>query len=197
METLLNFSEPIIYLLVFSIVFSETGILPCFFLPGDSLLFSLGLFAQQNVISLTTIIIVVFVAGFFGNILGYALGKFIRDKRDSSKLLKRVPESHIQRTENFFKKHGIWAILFSRFVPVVRTIAPFLAGVSKMHYRRFILLSFIGAIIWSSVVIGSGYIFGSYLKNFNLGALSLSLMVGASIIVPLAAWFFGKFFKKG
>lgn len=197
METLLNFSEPIIYLLVFGIVFSETGILPCFFLPGDSLLFSLGLFAQQKVIGLSEILLVVFIAGFLGNILGYATGKFLRDKRASSNLLKRVPESHIEKTETFFRKYGIWAILISKFIPVVRTIAPFLAGVSKMHYKKFFILSLVGSAVWAVVVILSGYLFGSYLKNFNLGILTLSLMIGASVVVPLIAWFLRKVFKKG
>lgn len=197
METLLNFSEPIIYLLVFSIVFSETGILPCFFLPGDSLLFSLGLFAQQKIVNLIYIVVIVFIAGFLGNILGYAIGKFLRNKRSSSTFLKKVPESHIEKTEKFFKKYGVWAILISKFIPVVRTIAPFLAGVSKMHYRKFLALSLVGSAFWAIVVILSGYIFGSYLKDFNVGILTLSLMIGASVVVPIVGWFLKKLSKKG
>jgi membrane-associated protein len=98
-QLLTSFSEQLIYLITFGIVFSETGIVACFFLPGDTLLFSLGLFAQQGIINIYNIIIVLTIAGFLGNLFGYAIGKFVRLKRQTSTVLQKIPESHIKKTE--------------------------------------------------------------------------------------------------
>lgn len=196
MHILTTFSQPLIYLITFGIIFAETGIAACFFLPGDTLLFSLGLFAHQGIIALPTIILVVIAAGFSGNLVGYAIGKFVRSKRESSKLLQKVPESHIQKTELFYEKYGVWAVALSRFVPVVRTLTPFLAGVSKMNYRRFVALSLLGSIAWSTIVTLVGYGFGAYLNVAYIGYISLGLMVLASVITPIVVFVSRRYLKK-
>lgn len=197
MHTLTTFSEPLIYLITFAIIFAETGIAACFFLPGDTLLFSLGLFAHQGLISLPTIIGVIIIAGFTGNLVGYAMGKFVRQKRESSRLLQKVPESHIQKTEYFYEKYGTWAVALSRFVPIVRTLTPFLAGVSKMNYRRFVALSLLGSIAWSTIVTLVGYGLGAYLNVAYIGYISLGLMVLASVVTPIVLILSRRLFKKG
>ena len=197
MHTLTTLSEPLIYLVTFGIIFAETGIAACFFLPGDTLLFSLGLFAHQGLITLPGIIAVIIVAGFSGNLVGYAIGKFVRLKRESSRLLQKVPESHIQKTELFYQKYGAWAVVLSRFVPVVRTLTPFLAGVSKMNYRQFVALSLLGSIAWASIVTMVGYGFGAYLNVAYMGYISIGLMVLASVVTPIAVFLSRRYLRKG
>jgi membrane-associated protein len=197
MHTLTTLSESLIYIVTFGIVFAETGIIACFFLPGDTLLFSLGLFAHQGIIGLPHIILVLIGASFLGNLFGYATGKYVRIKRESSTLLQKVPESHIQKTELFYKKYGSWAVVLSRFVPIVRTVAPFLAGVSKMPYRRFVILSLLGSLAWSSIVPLVGYLFGSYIDIAYIGYISVGLMLLASIVTPIVLVLSRKYLRKG
>lgn len=197
MNIIASFSEPLIYLITFGIVFAETGVVAFFFLPGDTLLFTLGLFAQQNIISLGIIIPVIVVAGFFGNILGYHLGKIVRDKKDSIKVLKKVPEKYILKTESFYEKYGSLTVILSRFIPIVRTVAPFLAGVSHMNYKKFVLFSFVGSVIWGILVTSIGYVFAGYFTVAYIEYIGLGLMIMASILTPLAVYLSKRFFKKG
>lgn len=191
-----NLSQPLIYFLAFAIIFAETGIATFFFLPGDTLLFSLGIFAKQNIISLPTIILILITSAILGNILGYYLGSIIREKRHSSKLLQKIPEKYIVRTESFYKKYGSYTVLLSRFVPIVRTIAPFLAGISKMVYKKYIIFSILGAMLWVSAVTLSGYIFGSYVSVKNASFLAGGLMIMASVITPILVFISKKYLKK-
>jgi membrane-associated protein len=193
---LTTFSEPIIYLVVFGIIFSETGILACFFFPGDTLLFSAGLFARQGLISLPLVIVVLIVAGFLGNLLGYYVGKIVRSKHRTSKLLQRIPEKHIARTEAFYAHYGALTVVLSRFVPIVRTVAPFLAGVSQMSVARFVTLSFVGGVLWAVLIPIAGFMFGRYITIDSVMYVSLGLMGLASIVTPIAIYLSGRYFKK-
>lgn len=197
MTDLTHFSEPIIYLVAFLTVLGETGIAPLFFLPGDSLLFSLGLFADQGIVDLRIIILVLMVASILGNIIGYYLGSFVRGKRESSHMLQKIPQKHIERTERFYEKYGSWTIVLSRFIPIIRTIAPFLAGVSKMPRRKFIPLSIVGGIAWSIVVPLAGYLFGSYFGAIHAVSLALILMIAASVLTPVVLILSKRLFKRG
>jgi membrane-associated protein len=197
LHILTTFSEPLIYLLAFSIVLLETGVAPFFFLPGDSLLFSLGLFAHQGLIRLEIIIPVLILSGFIGNLIGYHLGSFVREKHHTSKLLKTIPDKYITKTELFYQKYGSWTIFISRFIPVVRTVAPFLAGVSKMNYKKFVILSLVGAIFWSAIVTTTGFLFGSYVKVGDIMYIALALMLTASILTPILLILSKKYMKRG
>lgn len=197
MNTIASFSEPLIYLITFGIVFAETGIVTFFFLPGDTLLFTLGLMAHSGIISLGIIIPVIIIAGFLGNILGYHLGKIVRDKRDSVKFLKKIPEKYIIKTESFYKKYGSLTVILSRFVPIVRTIAPFLAGVSRMDYKKFVALSLIGSVLWGSIVTTFGYFLAKYVTIKHIEYVGLGLMIAASVLTPLVVYLSKRFFKKG
>lgn len=190
-----SLSEPLIYLAAFATVFLETGVAPFFFLPGDTLLFSLGLFAHQGLIRLEIIIPVLVVAGFVGNLVGYYLGSFVREKHHSSRLLRNIPDKYIKKTELFYQKYGSWTILISRFIPVVRTVAPFLAGVSRMNYKRFVALSAIGGAIWAATVTTVGFLFGSYIKVGQIIYLALGLMLLASILTPILVFVSRRYMK--
>lgn len=197
MNFLTTLSEPLIYLVAFGIIFSETGILACFFFPGDTFLFSLGIFAQQGIISLDIVLIVLVLAAISGNILGYYLGSFVRSKHHSSKLLSKIPDKYVIKTEAFYEKYGILTVLFSRFIPIVRTVAPFLAGVSRMKYRQYLLFSILGGILWIGVITTFGFIFGNYVSVAQATSIALILMIAASVITPLVVFISNRYIKKG
>jgi membrane-associated protein len=194
MENFTTFSSQIIYLLTFLIVLAETGIVVCFFLPGDTLLFTLGLLAKSGNLELPHSVSIVIIASFLGNLLGYAVGQYVIAKKDASRFLKKIPESHIKKTEEFYTKYGAWTVVLSRFVPVVRTVAPFLAGVAKMNRKKFTILSLAGGVVWATVVILSGYLFGSYINLSQVGLVGLVLMLLASILTPIFLFIIKKYF---
>lgn len=196
MHILTTLSEPLIYIITFGIIFAETGILVCFFFPGDTFLFSLGIFAQQGVISLQATLVVLVVAAILGNILGYYLGSFVRSKHHSSKLLSRIPDRYVVRTEAFYEKYGIFTVLFARFIPVVRTVAPFLAGVSRMKYKQYLTFSVVGGILWTVTITIFGYIFGAYVSVEKATTIAITLMVLASVLTPLFVFVSKRYLKK-
>lgn len=196
MHTLTTLSEPLIYLVAFAIIFAETGVATFFFLPGDTLLFSLGILAHQGTVSLQATIIIMIVAAIVGNVVGYYIGSFFRNKHQSSRLLQKIPEKYIIKTELFYQKYGSFTVLLSRFVPIIRTIAPFLAGVSKMNYKKYFFFSTIGGILWVSIVTTVGYIFGSYFSAEHAGLIAVGLMITASVLTPLVVFLSKRYFKK-
>ncbi len=148
------------YVLLAAIVFSETGLLVGFFLPGDSLLFTVGVVAGAGGLNVWAIIGVMIVSAIVGDAVGYALGRkagvSIFNKPDS-KLFKR---EYLLRTQEFYDKHGGKAIIYARFVPIIRTFAPFIAGVAKMDYPRFLSFNVFGGIGWVVSMTMAGYFLG-------------------------------------
>lgn len=197
MQFLIHYSESIIYLLVFLIVLGEIGVVALFFLPGDTLLFSLGMFADQGLVSLPIIIGVVFVAACIGNIVGYETGRYVRGHYKQYGLFKRVPERYILKTEHFYQKYGALTVILSRFIPVVRTIAPALAGVGNMPRRSFIALSIVGGLIWATVMPTIGYTVGRFLDLKNVEYLGMGLMLAAVLVFPLIIFIAKRLMKKG
>ncbi len=196
MHALTTYSESIIYLITFGIILAETGVVAFFFLPGDTLLFTLGLLAFQKTISLEFIIPTIIIAGFLGNLLGYHLGKIVRDKRHSVNLLKKIPDKYIIRTEKFYQKFGSLTVVLSRFVPIVRTVAPFLAGVSRMNYKKYVVLSLLGAVLWGSIVTSLGFILAKYVDVAHVEYIGFGLMITASVLTPLVVLLSKRFIKK-
>lgn len=196
MQFLIHYSETIIYLVVFIIVLGETGVVALFFLPGDTLLFSLGMFADQGYVTLPVVIGVVFVAAFIGNIIGYETGVFVREHYKQYSLFKKVPERYILKTEHFYQKYGKLTVIISRFVPVVRTIAPFLAGVGKMSRVPFIILSAIGGLLWAIIMPTIGYTVGKALDFRNIEYLGIGLMLAAIVVFPVAMFIANRIIKK-
>lgn len=146
---------------VFAIVFAETGLFLGFFLPGDSLLFVAGLLAGQGFFSLPLLILGLFLSAIFGNILGYEFGRHIGPKlfsREDSLLFKK---NHALRAKSFYDVHGPKTIMLARFMPIVRTFAPIVAGVANMHYRSFLFYNVLGAFVWTVSLVVLGYSLGS------------------------------------
>jgi membrane-associated protein len=149
------------YATLFGIVFAETGLLAGFFLPGDSLMFTVGVVAGLGGLDIVTINLVLIAAAIIGDSVGYSLGwhtgKAIFDRPDS-RFFKR---EHLIRTQRFYDKHGGKTIIYARFIPIVRTFAPFVAGVGRMHYPRFLAFNVIGGILWVAGITTLGYQLGS------------------------------------
>src|SRR5258707_3559909 len=148
------------YAALFAIVFSETGLLVGFFLPGDSLMFLIGAVAGAGDLDIMTVNIVLMAAAILGDTFGYMLGRQTGPrifKRPDSRLFRR---EHLERTHAFYEKHGGKTIIYARFVPIIRTFAPFVAGVGKMDYGRFISFNVFGGIGWGLALAMLGYMLG-------------------------------------
>ena len=154
------FSSWIGYAMLFAIVFAETGLLVGFFLPGDSLMFVVGTVAGAGHLDIVTVNIVLIVAAILGDTFGYMLGRQTGPRifsRPDSKLFRR---EHLERTQAFYQKHGGKTIIYARFVPIVRTFAPFIAGVGRMEYSRFVAFNVFGGIGWVLGLTMLGYVLG-------------------------------------
>lgn len=172
-----------IYALLFIIVFCETGLVITPFLPGDSLLFAAGTIAAIGEMNVHTLFILLAVAAVLGDTVNYAAGHFFGERvfSENARVLKK---EYLERTHRFFEKHGGKTIILARFVPIVRTFAPFVAGAGSMNYPRFLSYNIIGGIAWTSLFIYGGYFFGNLpwvKQNFTLvilGIIILSIMPG-------------------
>ena len=163
-----------IYGLLFLIVFCETGLVVLPLLPGDSLLLTAGVLAGNvnNNLDVFVIIILLILAALMGDNTNYFIGKFLAKKGEGAKLfgLFTIKKEYITKTEEFYEKHGSVAIIIARFVPIVRTFAPFVAGVGSMKYSKYITYCIIGAVLWVSSITLAGYFLGSnpwVQKNFE------------------------------
>jgi len=149
------------YGILFAIIFAETGFVVTPFLPGDSLLFAAGAIAALGSLNFGFILLLLFVAAVAGDTVNYWIGHFFGQKIVDNPKIKFVNQEHIDKTEQFFKKYGGKTIILARFVPIVRTFAPFVAGVGSMNYKKFILFNMIGGALWVSILSGAGYFFGN------------------------------------
>jgi membrane-associated protein len=150
---------------LFLIVFAETGLFLGFFFPGDSLLFVAGILAAQGFFSIGALIAIIFVAAVTGNLAGYWFGAKIGPKlftRDDSLLFKK---RHALKAQAFYDKYGAKTIVLARFIPVVRTFAPIVAGVASMNYRQFFLYNLVGGFLWTVGLVLLGYSFGNYFEE--------------------------------
>ena len=155
------------YLGLFGIVFAETGLLVGFFLPGDSLLFTAGILAAQGYLDISLVLIVLTFAAIIGDSTGYAIGKKFGPKifaKDNSILFNK---SHLIKAEKFFEKHGQKTIIIARFVPIIRTFVPTLAGVGKMSYAKFLTYNIVGGIFWIFSITILGYYLGLKVDNIE------------------------------
>jgi membrane-associated protein len=179
------------YVILFLIIFLETGLVVFPYLPGDSLLFVTGALAANNILSLGTLLLTLSVAAILGDSLNYWIGKVL-GKSILNHKWSFVRQEHIEKTHIFFEKYGGATIVIARFVPFVRTIAPFLAGVGQMNYAHFLAYNVIGGIAWVCSFVLAGYFFGNLPiveENFSLVILviiGLSLLGIGSIIINIA-----------
>lgn len=151
-----------VYVILFLVIFIETGLVAMPFLPGDSLLFTAGLFAASGELNLSALLILLFIAAVLGDNCNYWIGRKIGLKVFSIKIKGRqiVKEKYLVQTEAFFEKNGAKAIIMARFVPFVRTFAPFAAGIGKMDYRKYLLFDILGGFLWIFSLTIAGYLLG-------------------------------------
>ena len=179
------------YVGLFLIVFAESGLCVGFFLPGDSLLFTAGFLASQNYLDIIPLILITFSAAVLGDNFGYAFGKKVGPaifKKDDSILFHK---DHLRKSKVFYERYGGKAIIIARFLPIVRTFAPILAGVGEMRYSRFVFFNLIGGVLWGIGVTLVGYFLGSTIPNIDhyLAPIILFIII-VSMIPP--AWHFLK-----
>jgi membrane-associated protein len=182
---------PGVYLLLFLIIFAETGLVVTPFLPGDSFLFALGALTAVDgaYLSLPVLIVLLIAAALCGDLTNYHIGRFLGPKvfhEDSGRLLNR---KYLDRTHAFYEKHGGKTIIIARFAPIIRTFAPFVAGVGAMRFTSFISFSVVGAVVWVTTFLSAGHYFGnlpSVKSNFHL-------VIIAIILVSLLPMFFELF----
>jgi len=164
------------YLLLFLVVLCETGLVVTPFLPGDSLLFAAGAFAAIGVLRLDWLIVLLILAAILGDTANYWIGAALRHRLADRGRLPFVKQEHLDRTHEFYERYGAKTIVIARFVPIVRTFAPFVAGVGEMSYRKFMAYNVAGGVGWVVICTVSGYVFGNLpfvRQNFTLVILAI------------------------
>jgi membrane-associated protein len=179
-----------IYLILFLVIFIETGLVIMPFLPGDSLLFTAGLFARTGHLNLSYLFILLFIAAVVGDNLNYFIGKNIGLRMLAIKIRGKqiVKQEYLDKTQEFYEKHGTKTIIMARFVPIVRTFAPFVAGVAEMKYRRFLSYDLLGGLLWIGSLTLAGYFLGHFewiRKNIELVALIIIFISILPVIIEL------------
>ena len=171
------------YIVLFAIIFAESGLLIGFFLPGDSILFPAGFLAATGFFSLPVLILVCGVAAITGDSVGYTFGRRVGRRlflREDSTFFKK---KHLEAAEAFYEKHGSKTIVLARFVPIVRTFAPIVAGISSMHYRRFVTYNIMGGLLWAGGVTIAGYLLGHMIPPENVDKFLLPIII-LLIVIP-------------
>ena len=182
-ETIISNYPLFSYCILFGIIFIETGVVVLPFLPGDSVLFAAGaIIAKTGLMNPLIVLILLYAAAILGDSLNYSIGRKLGIKIRNKQKVKFIKEEYIEKTHAFFEKHGQQAITLARFVPIIRTFAPFVAGVSEMKYKTFLKYNVIGGILWISIMYGTGFFFGNLpvIKNhfslIILGVIFVSLL---------------------
>jgi membrane-associated protein len=184
-----------VYALLFSVIFIETGVVVMPFLPGDSLLFVAGMLAGGCHMNLYLLIGLLFSAAVLGDALNYTIGRYFGHKLFANKDSKIFRQDYLQKTHAFYEKHGGKTIILARFVPIVRTFAPFVAGMAEMSYRRFMMFNLIGAAVWVLSLLYAGYFLGGIpfiAKNIGSIAIALVLIPALPVVIEFIKMKFAK-----
>ena len=174
------------YLGLGAIVFAESGLFFGLFLPGDSLLFTAGFLASQGFLNIYLVLIIVFLAAVFGDSVGYAFGKKVGPalfKKEDSRFFNK---KNLIKTEIFYEKNGAKTIIIARFLPVVRTFAPIVAGIGKMNYFKFVRYNIIGGFLWSVSLVLAGYFLGKTIPGIDKYLLPIILLIIVLSVLPTA-----------
>ncbi|XOQ46876.1 MAG: DedA family protein [Thermocaproicibacter melissae] len=174
-----------VYVMLFLIIFCETGLVVTPFLPGDSLIFAAGALAATGIVSWTALPLFM-IAAVTGNMLNYQIGLFLSDKVKQRKKMRFINQEDLDRTQEFFDKYGGITIVITRFMPILRTFSPFVAGVGKMSYRRFLLFNTVGGVSWAAVFFFIGYFFGNLpavKQHFSIVVIAIILISAIPAIV--------------
>ena len=173
------------YAILFAVIFIETGFVVMPFLPGDSLLFAAGAFAALGALKVGWLIAILAVAAIIGDTVNYWIGHFLGPKVFSREKARFFKKEHLDRTHAFFEKYGGKTIIIARFVPIVRSFAPLVAGIGRMSYGKFIAYNVIGGVGWVVLLTGAGYFFGNIplvRKNFSLAILAIIALSTVPIV---------------
>ncbi|MFT8315290.1 MAG: DedA family protein [Clostridium sp.] len=176
------------YALVFLIIFCETGLVVTPFLPGDSLIFATGALAARGSLDIIALFVIFLSAAIIGDTVNYHVGKRIGSKIFEKEDIKYINKQHLKKAESFYKKHGSMTIVLGRFIPIIRTFVPFVAGIGEMHYYKFIIYNMLGGLLWVSLFLGGGYFFGNLpliKENFSYVVISIIII---SVIPAIAAF---------
>ena len=177
------------YIGLFVIIFAESGILLGFFLPGDSLLFTAGFLSSQGYLNIWLLLPLLFIAAFLGDSTGYYFGKKVGSRIFSRPGSLLFNPDNVEKTRNYFNKYGTKTILVARFIPVVRTIAPIMAGVGEMNYKTFVSYNWIGAIVWAVGLTTLGFIFGNTIPDADRYILPvIAFIVLISFMPPVVEY---------
>jgi membrane-associated protein len=180
-----------IYAILFTIVFAETGLVVAPFLPGDSLLFAAGALAATGALDVTVASVVVLAAAIVGDAVNYAIGRsvgrqVVRRAETDPRWRRWINPAYVARAHEFFERHGGKAIVLARFMPIVRTFVPFVAGIGEMSYPKFAFYNVAGAVLWVGVCVGAGYAFGNVpvvRDNFSLVAIGIVVVSVLPMVV--------------
>jgi len=177
-----------VYLILFLVIFVETGVVVMPFLPGDSLLFIAGALAAKGLLDPLAVCVLLFVAAVAGDALNFSIGAWFKRRALDTSKIPFVKQEHLQHTQNFFDKHGGKTIILARFVPIVRTLAPFVAALGSMPRRVFFGYNVSGAFLWIGSLVSAGYLFGNIpWISKNLTAVVMAIVV-LSVIPAVLGW---------
>ena len=177
-----------VYAILFVVVFAETGLVVTPFLPGDSLLFAVGSLAAIGALDFTTSVLLLITAAILGDTVNYWIGDYVGPKVFHYENSRFLNKEYLIRTHQFYEKHGGKTIIIARFLPIIRTFAPFVAGIGSMTYRRFVLFNVVGGVLWVMLFVPAGYFFGSVpivKNNFSLVIIALVLIPGIPALVEV------------
>ncbi|MCX7082399.1 MAG: DedA family protein [Methylococcales bacterium] len=164
------------YIILFLVILCETGLVVLPFLPGDSLLFAAGAFAAKGDMNVATLFMTLCVAAILGDSINYEVGRIIGPRIAQREKSRYVNKEHIAKTHQFYEKYGAKTIIIARFIPIIRTIAPFVAGLGAMSYKKFLQYNVIGGIAWVAICLFAGYLFGNIplvKQNFTMVILAI------------------------
>jgi len=180
------------YIGIFSVIFLESGFFFAFFLPGDTLIFTVGFLASAGILNISIAWPILILATFFGGLVGYLFGKRVGPSIFFKKGSFLFDPRNLEKTKVFYEKYGKWAVTLCRFVPVVRTFVPILAGVGEMELGTFLKFNILGAILWPTIVISVGYFFGSQLPMIHQYVMPVIICCFLATFIPI----FWAMFKK-
>ncbi len=169
------------YIILFLVILCETGLVVLPFLPGDSLLFAAGAFAAKGDMNIATLFMTLCVAAILGDSINYEVGRLIGPRIAQREKSRYVNKEHIAKTHQFYEKFGAKTIIIARFIPIIRTFAPFVAGLGTMSYKKFLQYNVIGGVAWVAICLFAGYLFG----NIPLVKKNFTVVIFAIIIVSI------------
>lgn len=194
LSNIINLFGPLTYLIIFGIVFAETGLVVAPFLPGDSLLFAAGALAGFGYLNIVILYITLLLAAILGDSLNYWIGNKIGPRvfaKENSKIFKK---EYLEKTREFYDKHGGKTIILARFIPLIRTFAPFVAGVGKMDYKTFLIYNVAGGFLWVTSFVFAGYFFGGLKfmqENFHYAVVIIILLSVIPVVYELVKHKYG------